>query len=173
MYIVGLLIPVRFPSLSPPPLSSHRYIKMRSFFNFLAAVPAILAAPIMIERQGSDKIANSWIVRLNNDAVLAQALGPITAALGVQPTHTYDFGNFKGLSVDGVADALSLLTNVASIASIEPNTVVTTSALTSQANPPYGLARISHRQKGATNYIYDSSAGSGTYAYIIDTVSSF
>ncbi|KJX97726.1 subtilisin-like serine protease PR1A like protein [Zymoseptoria brevis] len=142
---------------------------MRSFLNFLAAVPAILAAPVMIERQDSDKIANSWIVRLNNDAVLAQALGPITAALGVQPTHTYEFGNFKGLSVDGVADALSLLTNVASIASIEPNTIVTTSALTSQANPPYGLARISHRQKGATSYIYDSSAGSGTYAYIIDT----
>lgn len=40
-----------------------------------------------------------------------------------------------------------------------------------QPNPPYGLARISHRKKGTNVYIYDDSAGEETYAYIIDTVS--
>lgn len=48
--------------------------------------------------------------------------------------------------------------------------MVTTNTLTTQLDPPYGLARISHREKGANTYVYDSSAGEGTYAYIIDTV---
>jgi hypothetical protein len=145
---------------------------MRSFINVLAAVPAILAAPVMLDaRQSAATIADSWIIRLNNDAVLADALGPITEALGVQPTHTYEIGNFKGLSVDGIADALGLLANIASVASIEPNTIVTTSELTTQSNAPYGLGRISHREPGSTDYIYDTSAGEGTWSYIIDTVS--
>lgn len=32
-----------------------------------------------------------------------------------------------------------------------------------------GIARISHRSKGSTTYVYDDSAGAGTCAYIIDT----
>jgi subtilisin family serine protease len=39
----------------------------------------------------------------------------------------------------------------------------------SQKNATWGLSRISHRQKGATDYVYDGSAGEGTCAYIIDT----
>lgn len=38
-----------------------------------------------------------------------------------------------------------------------------------QNNSPWGLARISHRSPGSTNYIYDSSAGSGTCVYTLDT----
>lgn len=33
----------------------------------------------------------------------------------------------------------------------------------------WGLARISHRNLGSTSYIYDNTAGAGTFAYIIDT----
>lgn len=43
------------------------------------------------------------------------------------------------------------------------------SALVTQQNAPYGLARISHRSKTATGYTYDDSAGQGTYVYGIDT----
>jgi oryzin len=42
-------------------------------------------------------------------------------------------------------------------------------AFASQSGAPWGLARISHRARGANNYVYDPSAGRGTYAYIIDT----
>lgn len=42
-------------------------------------------------------------------------------------------------------------------------------ALTTQSNAPWGLGRISHRKSGATDYVYDDSAGEGTYSYIIDT----
>jgi subtilisin family serine protease len=38
-----------------------------------------------------------------------------------------------------------------------------------QAGATWGLDRVSHRKLGATDYLYDSSAGAGTCAYIIDT----
>lgn len=144
---------------------------MRSFLNFLAAVPAVLATPVLLESRQSDSIAGSWIVRLKENSALADVLSQATQALGVQATHTYDFGSFQGFSVDGVINVLGLLTNIASIASIEPNTRVSIDALTSQASPPWGLGRISHRENVAAPYIYDDSAGAGTFAYIVDTVS--
>lgn len=36
-----------------------------------------------------------------------------------------------------------------------------------QANAPWGLARISHRAKGATDYVFDRT--SNTYVYVLDT----
>lgn len=144
---------------------------MRSFLNLLAAVPAVLAAPVLLESRQADSIDGSWIVRLRENSVLADVLSQATQALGVEATHTYDFGGFQGFSVDGVADALGLLSNVASIASIEPNKRMSIDALTSQQNPPWGLGRISHRKNVGSPYIYDTSAGAGTFAYIVDTVS--
>lgn len=56
---------------------------------------------------------------------------------------------------------------------IEPDHLVTLSAPApapqTQTNAPWGLGRISHREPGSTDYVYDASAGEGTYAYIIDT----
>lgn len=75
----------------------------------------------------------------------------------------------SGFAVDGVADAALLLGSIASIQSIEPNFVATALELVEQQDPPYGLARISHREPGANTYIYDDSAGEGTFSYIIDT----
>ncbi len=38
-----------------------------------------------------------------------------------------------------------------------------------ETNAPWGLARISHAANTSTSYTYDSSAGEGTCAYVIDT----
>ncbi|KAF2756541.1 hypothetical protein EJ05DRAFT_502046 [Pseudovirgaria hyperparasitica] len=44
-------------------------------------------------------------------------------------------------------------------------------ALTTQTGAPYGLDGISHRAgaTGGSSYIYDTSAGSGTFGYVVDT----
>lgn len=47
--------------------------------------------------------------------------------------------------------------------------MVETAATSFQSNSPWGLARISSKKPNATSYIYDESAGKGTYAYIIDS----
>ncbi len=38
-----------------------------------------------------------------------------------------------------------------------------------QDDAPWGLGSISHREPGSTQYVYDSSTGEGTWAYVIDT----
>ena len=144
---------------------------MRSFIAALLAVPAAIAAPVLLNTRQEDSIAGSWIVRVNQNSILSDVISQVSSAVGgAEAKHTYDFGGFKGFSIDGVDNLLGLVANIASIESIEPNTRVTTSALVTQSNvPSYGLARISHRENGATDYVYDDSAGEGTFSYIIDT----
>ena len=74
--------------------------------------------------------------------------------------------------MDGPSAVAAALNDLDQVGLVEQDQLVTTNALVTQTNPPppYGLARISHRTKGASSYLYDSSAGAGTYAYIIDTV---
>lgn len=38
-----------------------------------------------------------------------------------------------------------------------------------QSGAPWGLGSISHRTAGSTTYLYDESAGEGTFAYVVDT----
>lgn len=46
---------------------------------------------------------------------------------------------------------------------------MTTNALVTQNNAPWGLGSISSRTRGASSYIYDNDAGRGTFSYIVDT----
>ncbi|KYK57494.1 serine protease protn [Drechmeria coniospora] len=41
--------------------------------------------------------------------------------------------------------------------------------LTTQTGAPWGLGTVSHRSKGSTDYVYDTNAGAGTFAYVVDT----
>lgn len=41
--------------------------------------------------------------------------------------------------------------------------------LVTERRAPWGLGSISHRGGSSTDYIYDDSAGEGTYAYVVDT----
>lgn len=49
------------------------------------------------------------------------------------------------------------------------DTMGTPQSPASEPSAPWGLARISHRARGANSYVYDPSAGRGTYAYVVDT----
>lgn len=46
---------------------------------------------------------------------------------------------------------------------------MTTTALVTQSSAPWGLGSISSRTRGASGYIYDDTAGRGTFSYIVDT----
>lgn len=48
-------------------------------------------------------------------------------------------------------------------------TTVRPMGMTNETSAPWGLARISHRNQGAIDYRYEAPAGSGTYAYVVDT----
>jgi hypothetical protein len=53
------------------------------------------------------------------------------------------------------------------VLTIEPDFIMRTSALVTQTNAPWGLASISSRKAGATSYVYDDTAGKGTFSYVI------
>lgn len=57
------------------------------------------------------------------------------------------------------------------VAAVEADQIWSLYALTTQSSiPSWGLGAVSHKAgAGSTSYVYDSTAGSGTYAYIIDT----
>lgn len=153
---------------------------MRSFFNFLLAVPAVLAAPQINRVQDANTIAGKWIAQINEDSPLASVLTTVQSLTGVQPKHKYEIGSFKGFSFAGDEAVLDILQTMGAIKSVEPDRKVYASApvpeaelsdraLVQQSPTTWGLARISHRSKGANNYIYDNTAGSGTYIYVVDT----
>lgn len=151
---------------------------MRSILSFLALLPAVFTAPIQ-ERQAANAVPNQWIVRVPSFAAVDNIISSITNILNVgdlEVLSRYSFGNFQGFAFKSSASAaeVRLINALSGVLTIEQDRVVTIDALTSQSPAPsYGLARISTRNRGPTDYVYDTSAGQGTYAYIIDTVSNF
>ncbi|KAI5366427.1 Putative peptidase S8/S53 domain, peptidase S8, subtilisin, His-active [Septoria linicola] len=151
---------------------------MHSFLNVLLAVPAVLAVATIDRRQTADTIPGSWIARLENGGVLSTVLSGLRTSAGpVQAKHQYNIGSFKAFAFDGDDSLVDLIANLAQVKSIEPDRKVYASApvsinsraLVQQSPAEYGLARISHRAKGSSNYIHDNTAGSGSTVYVIDT----
>ncbi|RMX92366.1 hypothetical protein D0867_14613 [Hortaea werneckii] len=63
-----------------------------------------------------------------------------------------------------------LLLPLPSIKSVEKDSIVKINAVTTQKNAPYGLTRLSTRANATgTVYNYDSTAGAGSFAYVVDT----
>lgn len=150
-------------------------VSFRNIITALAAtLPLALSAPIT-KLDIADIIPDSFIVvmkdGLSTSAFDAHKLWAdnILGENDASRKATFDLGTFKGYSASITQNIAELLAASSDIAFIEPTTKVKASALTTQSNAPWGLGRISHREKGSTNYIYDSSAGAGTFAYIIDT----
>ncbi|KAI0388026.1 oryzin precursor [Hypomontagnella monticulosa] len=141
---------------------------MKFFGALLAAPLAALAAPILEPR--GEAIPGKWIAVLKPKTSSNVAINSVTNLLnGATPEHTYKIGNFHGYSISASDDVINSIANLDEIDYIEPDYKVSINSLTSQSAAPWGLARISSREPGNTEYKYDESAGEGTYAYIIDT----
>lgn len=62
------------------------------------------------------------------------------------------------------------MSNSEQVLSVEEDVPCFTTVLTSQSDAPWGLGRISTQsESGFDTYVYDDSAGEGTYAYVIDS----
>ncbi|KAI7215870.1 hypothetical protein KC333_g5178 [Hortaea werneckii] len=154
--------------------------------SFLFALPLALASPLL---NSSDVSAapptteekaplSRWIVTLEKDFLLDNVLDSILALVGVKKSnviYTYDMPGYQGFVI-GVPSLLleipppDLLLPLPSIKSVEKDSIVKISAVTTQNNAPYGLARLSTRANvTGTVYNYDSTAGAGAFAYVVDT----
>lgn len=170
------------------------FVTMELLTILLAIAPSALAVKID-RRQTAGTIPGQWIATLKSDAGVADVLSSVHSLISRSEAHasvlsafdtTYEYNleGFKGFAFSGDDAVLDALMEVGVIESIEPDTIMYTSApltvrndsstqaaqaLTSQSGAPWGLGRISNRAKGSTTYYYDTSAGSGAYAYVIDT----
>ncbi|KAL2134484.1 hypothetical protein VTI74DRAFT_11667 [Chaetomium olivicolor] len=124
----------------------------------------VSAASPIIQSRAAELIPGNYIVKLKDGAsesTLQKALKHVKTG---DSKHVYRSGRFKGFAAKlspQVLDAVSKLPEV--------NAIVTANDLITQTGSPWGLGRISHRTAGGTSYVYDSTAGEGTCAYIIDT----
>lgn len=54
------------------------------------------------------------------------------------------------------------------VAFVEPDAIISQHVVVQQRKAPWGLSRLSNR-RGGRNYVFDSSAGSGVWAYVVDS----
>ncbi|KAF4458559.1 alkaline protease (oryzin) [Fusarium albosuccineum] len=85
-----------------------------------------------------------------------------------------DFDSFKinkwrATSLAADDDMINEIFNNDEVAYVEADTTISIHATSRQADAPAGLARISHAQAGASEYVFDDSAGKGITVYVIDT----
>lgn len=161
---------------------------MRFLAILVTALPLALSSPVPDTSGNNTNIttheaavqARGVIMQFRPDSQLdtvLELLQPILTLRSSSIKWTYGIGDFKAAAISGplTANVLQSLLKANPLLSwvtrIEEDVTVSTAATLNQTNAPYGLARLSSRPKGRTTYYYDESSGSGTYAYVIDTVS--
>lgn len=143
-------------------------------FVFFALSSTGLTAPT--QKRAGDVIPGQYIVVLKDEvdtngfSAHQEKVKKLRTAKGNKIAQTYTIGNYKAYSGNFEAAAIEEIATLPEVAYVEPDKVVLASALVTQSSvPSWGLARISHRNTGYTSYIYDSTAGNGITAYVVDT----
>ncbi|ROT39583.1 alkaline proteinase [Sodiomyces alkalinus F11] len=83
--------------------------------------------------------------------------------------QTFDIKDFHAYSGEFDEETIEAIKNSPEVEAVEADQIWTLFALVAQSNAPYGLGSISSRTRGNTRYVYDDSAGRGTFSYVIDT----
>ncbi|KAK2039037.1 subtilase [Colletotrichum somersetense] len=83
--------------------------------------------------------------------------------------RTFSFSSFRAYSGKFDQATIDVIKSSPEVASVERDQIWTLSAITTQSGAPWGLGAISHRTSGSTQYVYDNAAGTGTYAYVVDS----
>lgn len=138
-------------------------------------------APLMFPGYDADVAQDSYIVVFNDgfeSHELENHLEWLHQAMYATEfekiEHVYDISeNFRGYSGKFSKSSLDAIRSDTRVKFVEPDVIVHTAETVVQNNAPWGLARVSHREKlNATTsdvYTYDSTGGEGVNAYIIDT----
>ncbi|KAJ6442447.1 alkaline serine protease P32 [Purpureocillium lavendulum] len=142
----------------------------------LTVLPMVLAAPttkrsepapLLVPRGNHQLLADKYIVKFKQGSALS-VLEDALSSFGGKADHVYD-NVFKGFALHLDEAMLKTLRDHPDVDYVEQDAMVTLSGFESQPDATWGLSRISHRERGASTYDFDSSAGEGTCSYVIDT----
>ncbi|KAI9163668.1 Subtilisin-like serine protease AsES [Paramyrothecium foliicola] len=144
------------------------------FSRLVALVPFVFAAPapLYTPREVDSLISDQYIVKFKEASPLAglsdAGLDRALTKLSAKADRVYN-GQFKGFAGKLDAAVLKQLREHPDVEYVEQDAIVSIAAFVTQNNAPWNLARISHRARGFTTYVYDDSAGRGSCVYILDT----
>ncbi|KAJ5383773.1 alkaline serine protease [Penicillium concentricum] len=156
------------------------------FLKFLTtsfATLAVVNAGKLLTAINSDAVVpSSYIVVMNDGISTTEFEKHRNWAAGVHASVTsrrngesgpgkhFDINGMKGYSASFDAATVKDIANDPAVKYIEPDMIVNVTANVVQSNAPsWGLARISSKKSGATDYVYDSTAGAGIVVYSVDT----
>ncbi|KAH6646634.1 alkaline protease [Truncatella angustata] len=166
-------------------------VNFQQFIIVVAALSPLTSAVPKRQQQKREVIQDRYIVTLKNNISTADVRNHLD---WVDSMHSLKFGKRKAAGVDKTyniqdwnayagefdSDTIEEIKSDAAVASVEEDQVWyifngssktdhIARALATQTNTTWGLATVSHREPDFTSYVYDSTAGSGTYAYIVDS----
>ncbi|KAG9193794.1 cerevisin [Alternaria panax] len=133
----------------------------------LALLSSALAAPLS-RVDGTDAVPGKYIIKLKGD-VTSQAEDDLRASISAKPDYQYAMSSFRGFAGSMSDEELTRLQVSEHVEYIQQDAKVKAFEIVTQLNATWGLGRISHIEPGQTTYLYDSTAGQGTCAYVIDT----
>ncbi|KAH7303518.1 peptidase S8/S53 domain-containing protein [Stachybotrys elegans] len=151
----------------------------------------VSGAPVQSFGQSGDVIEGSYIITLKQDLsdvdvdqaafwadeIHKRSVNRRDGLNGVELVYNGTFKGFAGTFDDATIEEIRANPDVEEI---EPDRVwiidevpepeePSKRAETTQASATWGLGTVSHRVSGFTSYIYDTIAGTDTYAYVVDT----
>ncbi|KAH8887305.1 subtilisin-like protein [Thozetella sp. PMI_491] len=155
-----------------------------------ALLPAVFAAPTAprdVEKR--EVIPNKYIVTLKTDASSREFESHLTWVSDVHSRsltkrdtagleNTYNISTWKAYAGEFDEATIDAIRNSPEVAFVEEDYLmylnyevseISDRALTTQTGATWGLGAISHRTGSSTSYIYDTTAGAGTYAYVVDS----
>ncbi|KAI3559697.1 alkaline protease [Colletotrichum abscissum] len=108
----------------------------------------------------------SWVTNVHKRSLSRRSTA------GVE--KTFSVGDFKAYAGEFDSETIAEIEKDGSAVSVEPDRVVEAAALVTQAAAPWGLSSLSSTTpladgSSSSPYIFDSTAGEGTYAYVLDS----
>jgi subtilisin family serine protease len=81
----------------------------------------------------------------------------------------FQLGTWRAMALEADERMMNQIFDADEVSYIEQDARISINALSTQAQAPSGLARLSSRAAGDASYVFDSTAGEGITAYIVDT----
>jgi cerevisin len=173
----SLLAAALAPAALATPLSTNPYN--------IPSRPQLKVAPLMPSDHPYGTVNNSYIVVLRDDlpqALIQNHLNFLQMAhasdsfLGDESAegvrHFYD-GHIKGYAGEFTENVIEQVRRMPEVDFVEKDQIVRTMNISTQKGSPWGLARVSHRDRLGfstfTKYLYDSEGGEGVDVYVVDT----
>ncbi|KAI1452674.1 oryzin precursor [Annulohypoxylon moriforme] len=155
-------------------------VSLRKLSLLYTALASIASASARFQHTNGDPGPNiaRYIVTLRDGLEASAVEQHVQWATSLQARDTsptvemgrrWNIGSWNAYSCTMDGNTLAQINRSDAVKLVEPDSTIDLFRHITQENASWGLGSISHRGMGRTDYVYDSRAGEGTYAYLLDT----